>query len=73
LADIGCAATPVNTISAPAALKVSITTSPVVMTLLATLAPEDAHGDIVVAFVPDEEIGLRGANPWPTSDARRRR
>lgn len=33
----------------------------VVMTLLATLAPEDAHGDIVVAFVPDEEIGLRGA------------
>ncbi|KMO12418.1 peptidase T [Methylobacterium indicum] len=33
----------------------------VVMTLLATLTPEDAHGDIVVAFVPDEEIGLRGA------------
>ncbi|KMO12399.1 peptidase T [Methylobacterium platani] len=33
----------------------------VLMTLLATLTPEDAHGDILVAFVPDEEIGLRGA------------
>ncbi|SFI48885.1 tripeptide aminopeptidase [Bosea sp. OK403] len=33
----------------------------VIMTLLANLRPEDAHGDILVAFVPDEEIGLRGA------------
>jgi len=33
----------------------------VIMTLLATLTPDDAHGDIFVAFVPDEEIGLRGA------------
>lgn len=33
----------------------------IVMTLLATLGPDDAHGDIAVAFVPDEEIGLRGA------------
>ncbi len=33
----------------------------VIMTLLADLRPEDAHGDILVAFVPDEEIGLRGA------------
>lgn len=33
----------------------------VVMTLLENLTPEDAVGDIVVAFVPDEEIGLRGA------------
>ncbi|RDJ27101.1 peptidase T [Bosea caraganae] len=33
----------------------------VIMTLLANLGPDDAHGDIVVAFVPDEEIGLRGA------------
>lgn len=33
----------------------------VVMTLLATLGPQDAHGDILVAFVPDEEIGLRGS------------
>jgi len=33
----------------------------VVMTLLANLQAEDCHGDIVVAFVPDEEIGLRGA------------
>lgn len=32
-----------------------------VMTLLAELGPEDAHGDILVAFVPDEEIGLRGS------------
>lgn len=33
----------------------------VIMTLLANLGPQDAHGDILVAFVPDEEIGLRGA------------
>ncbi|WNJ91531.1 peptidase T [Bosea sp. 685] len=33
----------------------------VIMTLLADLGSEDAHGDILVAFVPDEEIGLRGA------------
>lgn len=33
----------------------------VVMTLLENLTAEDQHGDIVVAFVPDEEIGLRGA------------
>jgi tripeptide aminopeptidase len=33
----------------------------IVMTLLAQLSPQDAHGDILVAFVPDEEIGLRGA------------
>lgn len=32
-----------------------------IMTLLATLGPGDAHGDILVTFVPDEEIGLRGA------------
>jgi len=31
----------------------------VVMTLMANL--QGAHGDVVVAFVPDEEIGLRGA------------
>ncbi|WP_428377283.1 peptidase T [Lichenicoccus sp.] len=34
----------------------------VVMTLLARLSRGDLpHGDIAVAFVPDEEIGLRGA------------
>lgn len=33
----------------------------VVMTLLENLTPEHRHGDIVVAFVPDEEIGLCGA------------
>lgn len=33
----------------------------VIMTLLAALGPQDRHGDIAVAFVPDEEIGLRGA------------
>jgi tripeptide aminopeptidase len=33
----------------------------VIMTLLANLRPQDCHGDIAVAFVPDEEIGLRGA------------
>lgn len=31
----------------------------VVMTLMETLSGD--HGDVVVAFVPDEEIGLRGA------------
>ncbi|AHG18805.1 peptidase T [Chania multitudinisentens RB-25] len=33
----------------------------VVMTLLANLSASDRHGDILVAFVPDEEVGLRGA------------
>lgn len=33
----------------------------VVMTLLENLKTAGTHGDIVVAFVPDEEIGLRGA------------
>lgn len=33
----------------------------VVMTLLENLGAEQEYGDIVVAFVPDEEIGLRGA------------
>lgn len=33
----------------------------VVMTLLENLTSEQRHGDIVVAFVPDEEVGLRGA------------
>lgn len=33
----------------------------VIMTLLATLTPTTLHGDIFIAFVPDEEIGLRGA------------
>lgn len=33
----------------------------VVMTLMENLTPDRPHGDIVVAFVPDEEIGLRGA------------
>ncbi|MEZ0582244.1 peptidase T [Erwinia sp. STN24] len=33
----------------------------VVMTLLENLRDAATHGDIVVAFVPDEEIGLRGA------------
>ncbi|MFU2316509.1 peptidase T [Rahnella sp. PCH160] len=33
----------------------------VVMTLLENLGPDQEYGDIVVAFVPDEEIGLRGA------------
>ena len=33
----------------------------IVMTLLSRLAPEDGHGDILIAFVPDEEIGLHGA------------
>ncbi|ALR76658.1 peptidase T [[Enterobacter] lignolyticus] len=33
----------------------------VVMTLLENLTAAHRHGDIVVAFVPDEEVGLRGA------------
>ncbi|XUY30109.1 peptidase T (plasmid) [Agrobacterium sp. rho-8.1] len=33
----------------------------VIMTLIARLDPTQIHGDIIVAFVPDEEIGLRGA------------
>lgn len=33
----------------------------VVMTVLENLTPEHRHGDIVVAFVPDEEVGLQGA------------
>ncbi len=33
----------------------------VIMTLIARLDSSDAHGDVFVAFVPDEEIGLRGA------------
>ncbi|MBN3136879.1 peptidase T [Pectobacterium punjabense] len=33
----------------------------VVMTLMENLTHATPHGDIVVAFVPDEEIGLRGA------------
>ena len=33
----------------------------IIMTLLARLGPSQPHGDIVVAFVPDEEIGLRGS------------
>jgi tripeptide aminopeptidase len=33
----------------------------VIMTLLARIGLSSAHGDIAVAFVPDEEIGLRGA------------
>lgn len=31
------------------------------MTVLENLTAEHRHGDIVVAFVPDEEIGLNGA------------
>jgi tripeptide aminopeptidase len=33
----------------------------IIMTLLSQLRSCAAHGDICVAFVPDEEIGLRGA------------
>ena len=33
----------------------------VIMTLLANLTPTTPHGNIVIAFVPDKEIGLRGA------------
>jgi tripeptide aminopeptidase len=36
----------------------------VVMTVLENLTAEHQHGDIVVAFVPDEEIGLNGAKRW---------
>lgn len=36
----------------------------VVMTVLENLTAEHRHGDIVVAFVPDEEVGLRGARRW---------
>jgi tripeptide aminopeptidase len=36
----------------------------VVMTVLENLTPEHRHGDIVVAFVPDEEVGLRGQKRW---------
>lgn len=32
-----------------------------IMTMLENLGADTPHGDIVVAFVPDEEIGLRGA------------
>ncbi|NDL62655.1 peptidase T [Acerihabitans arboris] len=32
-----------------------------IMTMLENLEADTPHGDIVVAFVPDEEIGLRGA------------
>jgi len=38
----------------------------VIMTMLGNLGPEDVHGDILVAFVPDEEIGLRGARALDT-------
>lgn len=33
----------------------------IMMTMLSRLSPGDAHGDIRIAFVPDEETGLRGA------------
>ncbi|CAH1672766.1 peptidase T [Chelatococcus asaccharovorans] len=33
----------------------------VIMTLLARLPPDRDHGDIHIAFAPDEEIGMRGA------------
>jgi len=33
----------------------------IIMTLLERMEPEAPHGDILVAFVPDEEIGLCGA------------
>ncbi|WP_340599223.1 peptidase T [Bdellovibrio sp. GT3] len=39
----------------------------VVMTLLANLSQEQQYGDIVVAFVPDEEIGLLGAKAMDLS------
>ncbi len=40
----------------------------VVMELLQTLVRDTpAHGDVVVAFVPDEEIGLRGAKAMDLS------
>ena len=38
----------------------------VIMTLLDTLVRErPPHGDVCIAFVPDEEIGLRGAKALP--------
>ena len=38
----------------------------IVMTLLETLVAErPPHGDVCIAFVPDEEIGLRGARALP--------
>ncbi|WP_041583608.1 peptidase T [Bdellovibrio bacteriovorus] len=39
----------------------------VVMTLLANLRKDQQYGDIVVAFVPDEEIGLLGAKAMDLS------
>ncbi len=39
----------------------------VVMTLLANLREDQQYGDIVVAFVPDEEIGLLGAKAMDLS------
>ena len=39
----------------------------VIMTLLARLDQQDGHGDVFVAFVPDEEIGLRGAKAMDLS------
>ncbi|AFY02519.1 peptidase T [Bdellovibrio bacteriovorus] len=39
----------------------------VVMTLLANLRDDQQYGDIVVAFVPDEEIGLLGAKAMDLS------
>ncbi|MGK9263928.1 peptidase T [Sinorhizobium meliloti] len=39
----------------------------VIMTLLARLDQQVGHGDVFVAFVPDEEIGLRGAKAMDLS------
>ncbi|MGH0300263.1 peptidase T, partial [Sinorhizobium meliloti] len=39
----------------------------VIMTLLARLDHEVGHGDVFIAFVPDEEIGLRGAKAMDLS------
>ncbi|TDX83607.1 tripeptide aminopeptidase [Neorhizobium sp. R1-B] len=39
----------------------------IIMTLLARLDPVVGHGDVFVAFVPDEEIGLRGAKAMDLS------
>ncbi len=39
----------------------------IIMTLLARLDLEAGHGDVFVAFVPDEEIGLRGAKAMDLS------
>ncbi|CAN7644412.1 peptidase T [Pararhizobium sp. LjRoot238] len=33
----------------------------IIMTLIGQLDQLDSHGDVFIAFVPDEEIGLRGA------------